>query len=335
MKNSFLKLLKTTNEMAFTADELQKDSGKSDDKIDYKNLGLDKKKYNFKVNAELNREKSMYALVKYTNEHPTPWMYDYYLESIDDDAFNWIIEKGYITKVMPDKFPDIFKDCTVEELKRESESSHDLNTTKEDMIEYFQDWCDYSWIVSEKGHEYLKSHPFLEFFTNNLIDFNIYEFKLFCDKFDELSLEEAGDKYVNAKLEHGVGAGLYLKYIDYYYNLNLSLNDIETACIYLIQRIIYELNIWHLKEFHVAFDEPLSIMTDYLIFKIIKQNPDFDLEKLYEEAYNSLKFDELKFNYSENYEIVQRLINGESIYDIGEDLLDQAKEDGLVKSFFG
>ena len=337
MKGAFSKLIETSAELALISKEKNEKSFKSLDIIDYDYLELDKEKYDSQEDKKLNDEKSIYALVKYTKEHPTPWKYDYYLKSVDDRAFDWIIDKGYITKVMPDKYSELFNEYTVEELIRESESYHDPDTTKEDMIKYFTEWSDFSWIVSEKGLNYLNSHPFLEFFTNNLLDLNIYEFKLYADKYNKLSLEEIGDKYINAKLTKALSDDefdMYLNYVDYYFNLNLSKKEYEKALTYLIQRIIYEINMWHLKEYHFAFDEALSIRTDYLLFKIVKLGIDFDLDRLYDDAYNSLKIDKIKFNHDENYSHFKRLMNGESIYDISDELLDWAKEQGQFKSLF-
>lgn len=336
MDEVFLKLIETTAELVLISRERKKEFSESLNIIDYDYLQLNQDKYDFKEDIKFNIEKSTYALVKYTNEHPTPWKYDYCLKSVDDDAFELIAEKGYITKVMPDKFPELFSECTVEELIRESESYHSPDTTKDDMIAYFTESCDCSWTVSDKGLKYLNSHPFLDFFTNNLPDFNIYEFKLYADKYNELSLEEIGDKYINSKLTKALCDGefdVYLNYADYYFNLNLSKGEYETALIYLIQRIIYEINMWHLKEYHFAFDEALSIRTDYLIFKIVKLGIDFDLDKLYDDAYNSL-IDKIKFNYGENYGHLKRLMDGVSIFDINDELLSQAKEQGLFKSLF-
>ena len=337
MKDAFKSIIEATSELAFASRELHKEPVRSLNIIDYGCLELNRKNYNKKEEKELNREKSMYALVKYTNEHPTPWMFDYYLESIDYKAFDWIIEKEYITEVKPDEFPELFKDCTVAELIRESESYHDPDTTKEDMIKFFQEFCECSWIVSEKGLKYLKDNPFLDFFTNNLLEFNIYEFKLFADKFkDTLTLEEIGDRYVNAKLNQGLSNNefdLYLNYVDYYFNLNLSKKEYDAALKFLIQRILYELNTWHLKEYHVAFDEAFTNMTDYLIFKIKKLNIDFDLKGIYDDAFSSLKIEKLKFKYDENYNNVKRLMNGADIFDISGELLDKSQEEGKFKHF--
>ena len=338
MKDAFQSMLEATGELALVSRELHKEPSDSLKIIDYNLLGINRNNYDSNEEKKLNIEKSSYALVKYTNEHPTPWKFDYYLKSIDDNAFDRIIEKEYITKVMPDKYSELFENYSVEELIRESESYHDPDTTKEDMIEYFKEWSDYSWIVSRKGLEYLKMNPFLDFFTNNLMEFNIYEFKLFADKFnDTLSLEEIGDKYVNAKLTKALSnddLDLYLDYVDYYFNLNLSKKEYDVALIYLIQRILYEINIWHLKEYHFAFDEALSIRTDYLLFKITKLSIDFDLESIYDEAYNSLKIEEIKFKYDDNYDHIKRLMDGESVYDISDELLDKSKEEGTFKSLF-
>ena len=328
MKGAFSKLIKAASDLAEISRALKKEPVKSLGIIDYNLLEIDRGNYDAEEEKKLNIEKSDYAVVKYTNEHPTPWMFDYHLESVDGKAFDCIIEKGYITKVMPDKFPELFESYTVEELIRESESYHDPNTPKEELIKDFQEEAYYSWIVSEKGLNYLEKYPFLDFFTNNLLEFNIYEFKLFADKFDGvLDFDEIGDKYINAKLTKALSDNeldMYLYYVDYYFNLYYSKNEYDAALKYLIQRIIYELNTWHLKERHVPFDEPLSIRTDYLLFKITKLNIDFDLESIYDNAYNSLKIDDLKFKYDENYSHMERLMADEDIYDIGDELLEKA-----------
>lgn len=337
MRQAFSHLIETTGEMALVSQELHKEPLVSLNIIDYDYLGLDSDRYDPGEEKELNIEKSMYALVKYLNEHPTLWTYHYYLKSIDNDAFDWIIEKEYISKVMPEDFPDLFKDYTAAELIYESESYHKPDTTWDEIVGYFMENSDWSWEVSKKGYEYLEAHPFLEFFTNNLLDFNIFEFKLFAEKYPELLLERVGNKYVNLKLTKALAndeLDLYLNYVDYYFNLNFAKKNYETAFIYLIQRIIYEINIWHLKEYHFAFDEAMSNKTDYLLFKIIRLNMDFDLEKLYDEAYEGLKIEQIRFNYDENYSILKRLMSGEDIYHISGELLEDAKRQGNFKSLY-
>ena len=104
---------------------------------------------------------------------------------------------------------------------------------------------------------------------------------------------------------------------------------------FLIQRILYELNTWHLKEYHVAFDEAFTNRTDYLIFKIKKLNIDFDLKGIYDDAFSSLKIEKLKFKYDENYNHVKRLMNGADIFDISGELLDKSQEEGNFKTLLG
>ena len=80
----------------------------------------------------------------------------------------------------------------------------------------------------------------LDFFTNNLLEFNICEFKLFTDKYPESTLERIGDKYINAKLIKALSSDeldLYLNYVDYYFNLNLTKKNYETALILVYNKI--------------------------------------------------------------------------------------------------
>ena len=273
---------------------------------------------------------STYACVKYTLENPTPWNLIDLNDYIDDNnGFNNAIDNGYIVKIMPDEFKEHFEKYSTEELIRQSQISIDEDTSKEEVIEILMDEGDYSWIVSDKGLNYLKSNEFLEFYTNNLIAYDVYEFKLFCREHDDLTFEEIGDEYVNIKLKKGLKKDYdeYLKYLNYYFNLNFQKADYDNACVFLAQRIIYEINNWNSRKFIGFLDEALSIETDNLLFKFRKLDLKLDLKGIYDKAFEEFKIQKYKTDKDENYGFFTRLIDGESIYEINYEL---AKLRGLA-----
>ena len=74
---------------------------------------------------------------------------------------------------MPDEFPKYFDEYSKDELIMQSQSFIDPKTSKEEVIKMLMDEADYSWVVSEKGFEYLESHPHYVFFykASNQIQF--------------------------------------------------------------------------------------------------------------------------------------------------------------------
>lgn len=285
-----------------------------------------KSEYDKNEDLDLRTEKNVCEIVRYTSENPTPWEwgfnYDY-----DPDSFDFAIERGYLDKIMPEEFPKYFEKYSKEELIIQSQSFINPKTSKEDVIKILMDEADYSWIVSEKGYEYLESHPLYAFFTAHLIKFNLYEFKFFAEKNSELEIEELCDKYINLKLANALRKGdtdCYLYYIDYHYTLSLKKEDYDSALYYLCQRIIFQTNSWLLKKNHSFLDEAYDNETFYLSFRLTNMNLDFDLKSIYERAFDEFKIDKYRINREKVYGIMTRLVNdNEDLYQISADLIDE------------
>lgn len=288
-------------------------------------MGIDKSEYDKKEDDDLKIEKNVCEIVRYTTENPTPWNWGFNYE-YDNNSFDIPIERGYLDKIMPDEFPKYFDEYSKDELIMQSQSFIDPKTSKEEVIKMLMDEADYSWVVSEKGFEYLESHPHYVFFTRHLIKFNLYEFVLFCKK-EDLSIEEAGDKYINLKLNKALSNGdleCYLFYIDYHYTIALENEDYDNALYYLCQRIIFQTNFWLLKEVYSFFDEPYDNETYYLSFMLVKLDLDYDLGSIYERAFNEFKLSKYRINKEKIYHIMCRLVkNKDDVYEISGDLVDE------------
>lgn len=293
--------------------------------IDFDLLGIDKSDYDSNKDKELEIEKNVCEIVRYTSENPTPWNwgfnYDY-----DNDSFDIAIERGYLDKIMPDEFPKYFEKYSKEDLILQSQSFINPKTSKEDVIKLLIDEADYSWIVSENGFKYLKSNPEYVFFTQHLIKFNLYEFLLFADK-EDLSIEETGNRYIDLKLNKALLKGdvdCYLYYIDYHYTLALKKEDYNDALYYLCQRIIFQTNFWLLKKSYSLFDEAYDNETYYLSFMLVNLNLDYDLENIYQKAFDEFKISKYQFNREKIYQFMVRIIEGkEDVYEISGDLIDE------------
>ena len=299
------------------------------EKFDFNLLGISKSSYNKKEDESLKNEKNVCEIIRYANEKPTLWNLDHIYKTGDDDL-NRAIERGYLSKILSDEFPTHFEKFTKEELILQSQSSIDNSISKEDVIELLMGEGEYTWIITQKGLEYLNSHPLYVFFTQHLLKFNLYEFILFKEVNEDLTLEEIGDKYINLKLEKSQLN--YLKYLDYYYTLYLKKSDYDNALFYIIQRIIYETNLWILKDSHVAFDEVYDLETFYLVFDFTNLKPDFDFDPIFKKAFDEFKISELKINYDLLYSICYRIfVDCEDIYVISGELMDayQANKQGF------
>lgn len=308
-------------------------------RIDYGLLDIDKSLNNKNDEKAFKEDIATYMTVKYTDENPTTWNIDHsYNDYIDPMGINNAIDEGYVEKIMPEDFAERFEKFSKEELIRESLYAIDPDTPKEKVIEQLTDEGDYSWIVSERGHEYLEAHPMYDFFATYIKWFNFYEFKLFYDKnLDKLGLEEIGNEYITRKLEKAFSKNeydTYLIYMDYHFTLNMKRQDYASALAFLAQRIIYEINTWYLYDYHAPFDEALSLQTDELLFQFKKLNLDLDAGEIYKRAFDDFMIPQLKSDYNRNMIYFKRLLGDENIFDISGEMIENEQKKGNVKSPF-
>ena len=293
--------------------------------IDFDLIEVNKSVYDKNEDRNLRTEKNVCKIVRFTDENPTPWNWGYDFD-YDERVFGDAVERGYLDKIMPDEFPERFKNYSKEELILQSQSYINPKTSKEDVIELLMEEGDYSWVVSEKGYEYLKSHPLFDFFVMHLIKFNMYEFILFSQK-ENLPIEETANTYIDLKLKKALIKGdvsCYLYYIDYHYTLSLKKKDYDSALYYMCQRIIFETNFWLLKKSHSFLDEAYDNETYYRLFDLVKLDLDLDLEGIYSKAFDEFKIPKYQINREKIYEIMVRLIDRrEDVYDVSSDLFDE------------
>lgn len=294
-------------------------------KIDFDLMGIDKSEYDSNKDKSLEIEKNVCDIVRYTLENPTPWNWGFNFDN-DEDLFEIPIDRGYLLKIMPEEFPKYFENYSKEELIIQSESYINPKISKEDVIKFLMDEGDYSWIVSEKGHQYLKSHPEYVFFTQHLIKFNLYEFLLFGEK-EGLEIEETGNRYIDLKLDKALSKGdndCYLHYIDYHYTLALKNKDYDKALYYLCQRMIFQTNFWLLKETYSFLEEAYDNETFYLSFMLVKLDLDLDLESIYQKAFDDFKIPEYQINRERIYQVmVSLIIDKDDVYKISDDLINE------------
>ena len=308
-------------------------------RVDFGALDLDKKSYNRNDEKKLNRDIATYMAVRYSDVNPTTWNCDYsYNSYIDPDGFDIACDEGYIEKIMAEEFPKRFENFSKEELIRESMYAIEPDTSKENVIKRLMDEGEYSWVVSQKGYEFLKNKEVCEFFASYIKWFNFYEFKLFYDaNNDQLSIDEIGDEYMARKLEMAFAKNeydIYLIYMDYHFYRHMARQEYDNALVFLSQRIIYEINTWHLYGSHTSFDEALSLQSDELLFQFKKHDTDLDLGEIYDRAFNEMKFSALKYDYNQNFTYLKRLLGDDDVFDISDELMKREKKKDKMKSLF-
>ena len=98
--------------------------------------------------------------------------------------------------------------------------------------------------------------------------------------------------------------------MEYYFKLNLNNNDFEEALTYLIQRVIYEVNVWYMKEKHYSLEFAISFKTSMFFEQLNHFDIGFDLEGVYNRTFNGFKFGHMK-NYKDKiFDYVEILLDG-------------------------
>ena len=297
---------------------------KEGNKLDNKILKLiDDKNYDEFEVFDAQSRICAYQYVKHVNENITDWKSRSYsdLYHVVFNPFEYAINHGYVEKISGDEFIEYLNKFSSEELRIESEYFNlRISDSKESMVDELVKYKDFTYVITEKGLDYLKSNPMMDFFVENLEEFIFYEFERYYeDNKDGCGLEEIGIKFVNNEFKESFKKGdldVYLRYLEFYFKLSFNNQDYDEALYYLIQRLIYEVNDWVSKyDFHLM---AFSFKTFIFFNKFINLNCDFDLKEIYNRAYKEFKFIHIR-NYKDIiYDVAVSLLDGQPFIEINE-----------------
>ena len=288
---------------------------------------IDKNNYNEDEVQDAQKRIEIYEFVKHVNENITSWKMPLLIEMnhFDFDYNKYAENEGYVEKINANEFAMYFDVYPTDELKQELKH-FDITpkNSRKDILNQFQEYGDYSYIITEKGLEYLKSYPLLDFFSTHLHGFIFYEFeKYYYENKDEISLEEIGKNYVTNEFKQAVKQGkldVYLKYAFYYYSINFNKGNYDEALYYLIQRIIYEINTWYSQDNHYPFEFAISPETASYFTNFYHLDIYLDLEEIFNRAFNEFKFGHMKNNKEKIYEYCEILLSGTHVIEINDEM---------------
>ena len=271
-----------------------------------------------------------YEYVKHIHENITPWKMESLnkLNHIRFDMNEYAINHGYLKKISGDEFADYLNQYSTDELIEEL-AYFDISPkkSKDDIINQLMDEGEFSLLVTEKGLDYLKSNLMLDFFADYLSEFLFYEFEIYYNlNKEDLSIHEIAEEYLNNEFKNAVKSGnldVYLNYLEYYYKVNFDEGKFDQSLVYLIQRLIYEINIWYSKDNHTTFELGVSLKTGSFFNQLYKLGIDFNLEESFNIAFKEFKFGHLKQNREKIYDFAERLISGQHLMYINDNLLDE------------
>ena len=288
---------------------------------------IDKNNYDEDEVQDAQKRIEIYEFVKHVNENITSWKMPLLIEMnhFDFDYNKYAENEGYVEKINANEFAMYFDVYPTDELKQELKH-FDITpkNSRKDILNQFQEYGDYSYIITEKGLEYLKSYPLLDFFSTHLHGFIFYEFeKYYYENKDEISLEEIGKNYVTNEFKQAVKQGkldVYLKYAFYYYSINFNKGNYDEALYYLIQRIIYEINTWYSQDNHYPFEFAISPETASYFTNFYHLDIYLDLEEIFNRAFNEFKFGHMKNNKEKIYEYCEILLSGTHVIEINDEM---------------
>jgi len=269
-----------------------------------------------------------YECVKHVNENITSWKMDNYskINHIDYDSYTIILDKGYVKKLSREEFRQYLSQYSIKQLTDELKYFDiEARKTKEEIIEQFIKEGDFTLITTPEGEDYLKSHPEYDYFATYLSDFLFYEYEEYL-KTHEGDISEISEKYLKEEFKKGIIDGnldIYLNYLDYYYNIAYQNKDYSKALYYLIQRFIYETNKWYAKPEIEFLKQIYSRKTAKYFNNIIFIDFEYEFNEIYDNAFNKFKFSHMKNNKDKIHEFVQRLLAGEHIIIINNELLEE------------
>ena len=268
----------------------------------------------------------LYELLNFVDKNITPRNIDHVnAHHIDFDVVTYAITDGYINELFENEFESYLNNYSLEDLSEELKALY-LNPkqSKKEVINQFCDVWNALLEVTDKGREFLKKYSYYGFFIKYLNNFIFYEFEKLCaERKNDYTLEEIANEFVNNEFKRAIKNGkfnVYLNVLEYNYLINRDNQNYDEALYCLIQRVIYEINVWFLSESKNIIELIISFETSQLFEEFSMLDADYDFDEIYNRAFHEFKFGHMKSNKDECYTACKRLLNNDYVMDVNLEL---------------
>ena len=267
--------------------------------------------YNPEEVYKLHFEMAVYQFLEYIDSKPGyPGLpnFDHMYHIRENSILDFLEDTKYIEKKKNNKYnPDI---------------SPDIDTI--DLLEdnYLEE---YIYKITKKGRRYYKKNKIAHIYDERIKKFEYYEFYYYCQENTDKKLEENADNFIISKYKESFDEDdeeLYLDLLDNELLTYISLEDKRPLCVTILKMIIVSINIYNLNQ-----EEDTDPIRDYIMLHysmIHRFMVNYNIDELYEEAFESIELDKLRINKEKIRTIVKRLRH-EDINEINS----QLKEDSL------
>jgi len=200
----------------------------------------------------------------------------------------------------------MMENCYSEKNLKKILKEHNYTTSgnKEDLILRIEkninpkDIFGNKYILTKKGHEFIKDKDFIENYLENLSEFTFYEYLLFYEKNKEKPYEIMNNNFLKHMEELAVNSESYYKYHDIILHKMHSDGKISKKDLLknFTLMFIIDINYWIISNDHRKTSKPLSknVMNEFPAIKRLYL--DEDIDDIFYEAINSIEISYLKTN---------------------------------------
>lgn len=191
---------------------------------------------------------------------------------------------------------------------------------------------EYVYKITKKGRRHYKQNKITNLFSSGLHGFDYYEFKKYYqENIENNKGEEILENYITQKETAAINDEDYTTYNQILINniaMSRNIEGDEGLFIALIKSIICQLNEYKLK---IDNNEnelmPLRFELENFItlFDIIKE--DYNLDELYEKAYNQIELESLKINKEEDLAVVKQLAETQDLFKVNLDIIESYQDE--------
>lgn len=167
---------------------------------------------------------------------------------------------------------------------------------------------EYVYKITKKGRRHYKKNKICSNFIKTFNEMDYHDFKLYCAKNSGKKIHKIVEEYINTKISESLkneDKELYLKMCESEEKL-IKDPEKEESKITVLKNFICNENNKILEDY--SDKEELSMLIQLKLVLVVELSTKKELKNLYDKAYDSITYDELKIRKKENWEKLERYI---------------------------
>ena len=180
--------------------------------------------------------------------------------------------------------------------------------------------------ITSDGEKYLKNHPVIAEFMEYINYLPYYKFKKYYDNSQSEDVQDVISKYIDQTTIEAIekeDIQLYLDTLRDKVNYYIKTESTELALVYLLRVFIASINKYRLFDKEEEYAYAINTNDEVYLGILLDDVNEYNFDELYNQAYDGIKYRQLKIDKDDIRTYIKSILDGESIDDVNKQITEK------------